>query len=243
MNAPGRPVQSTALSLSHLNAYYGKLQILFDVSLDISPGETLGLLGRNGAGKTTTLLAIAGSVAHRADSIRIDGVEVGRSSVHARIHTGIALVPSGARVFPNLSVYENLLVVQGDGSRSSRCWTVQQVYDAFPKLKVLSNQMAAALSGGERQMLAISRAMRTGPTVLMMDEPSEGVAPLVMHQIGEIIKELNSTGVAILLAEQNHRFALAAASRACFLEKGQIAWHGSSQLAAESTLIHRYLAI
>jgi branched-chain amino acid transport system ATP-binding protein len=236
------PAQA-ALRVSGLNAFYGRLQILFDVSFEIMPGETVALLGRNGAGKTTTQMALAGVVGARAEAIEVDGVDIAQMRPYQRVRHGLSLVPSGARVFPNLTVYENLIMNRpGDKHRGVR-WSLDHVWEVFPALKALRNSMGGSLSGGERQMLAVSRAMVTGPRVIMLDEPSEGIAPIVVRNLRSILRGLNEAGVAVLLAEQNYRFALSTATRACYMLKGVVAWEGAPAEAVAPEVIHRYLGV
>ena len=158
-----------------------------------------------------------------------------------RVRAGLALVPSGSRAFPNLTVQENLTTVRG--ARNGSGWRVADVYEAFPALAALKNSAGGQLSGGERQMLAIGRAMVARPNVLMLDEPSEGLGPIIVAMIGEMLRQLASEGLAVLLTEQNHRLALATADRAYFIEKGQVVWAGDASEAREGDLVHRYLAV
>jgi branched-chain amino acid transport system ATP-binding protein len=230
-----------ALEVVDLNAFYGKSQVIFDLNVSVSKGEVVTLLGRNGAGKTSTLHAVAGMVASRAESIRLDGEEMSRLPPFKRVRAGLALVPSGSRAFPNLTVQENLTTVRG--GRNGAGWSVSDVYNAFPALAALKNSAGGQLSGGERQMLAIGRAMVARPTVLMLDEPSEGLAPIIVTLLGEMLRKLASEGLAVLLTEQNHRLALATADRAYFIEKGQVVWSGAASDASEGDLVLRYLAV
>jgi branched-chain amino acid transport system ATP-binding protein len=230
-----------ALEVVDLNAFYGKSQVIFDLSLSVSKGEVVTLLGRNGAGKTSTLHAVAGIVSNRAELIRLDGEELSRLPPFKRVRAGLALVPSGSRAFPNLTVQENLTTVRGE--RNGTGWSVSDVYKAFPALAELKNSTGGQLSGGERQMLAIGRAMVARPKVLMLDEPSEGLGPIIVALIGEMLRQLASEGLAVLLTEQNHRLALETADRAYFIEKGQIVWEGEAEEARSGDLVHRYLAV
>ena len=231
-----------ALDVVGLNAFYGKSQVIFDLDLRVDPGETVAVLGRNGAGKTSTLLAIAGVVSSRAGAIRLAGEEISPARSFQRVRRGLSLVPSGSRCFPNLSVKENLDVVRPARNGGVR-WSSADVYAMFPVLEPLRDASAGTLSGGERQMLAVARAMLAAPRVLMLDEPSEGLAPLVLREITVRVKTMNEQGVGVLLTEQNHRFALKTADRAYFLEKGQIVWGGDAEEAREPNVIGRYLAV
>jgi branched-chain amino acid transport system ATP-binding protein len=229
------------ISVSDLNVFYGKSQVVFDVELSVGKGEIVTLLGRNGAGKTSTLLGIAGEAQTKTRSMTVDGREIGSLPSFKRVRAGISMVPSGSRAFPNLTVEENLGMVRGASNGTG--WTVRDVYNFFPALAALKNSSGSQLSGGERQMLAIGRAMVARPKLLMLDEPSEGLAPIIVAQIGEMVKQLAGEGLAVLLTEQNHRLALAVADRAYFIEKGRIVWTGPTEDARERDLVERYLAV
>jgi branched-chain amino acid transport system ATP-binding protein len=230
------------INVSGLNVFYGKSQVVFDLDLTVSKGEVVTLLGRNGAGKTSTLLGIAGAVATQAESIVVDGRDITNLPSFKRVRAGVSMVPSGSRAFPNLTVDENLSMVRVS-SNGSKGWSVKDVYGFFPALAELKNSNGGQLSGGERQMLAIGRAMVARPKLLMLDEPSEGLGPIIVAQVGELLRELASEGLSVLLTEQNHRLALAAADRVYFIEKGQVAWSGDTNTAREGDLVHRYLAV
>ena len=233
--------RATLLDVSGLSAFYGKSQVVFDLDLTIARGEVVTLLGRNGAGKTSTLLGIAGVITARAAALTVDGRDVTRLSSFKRVRAGVSMVPSGSRAFPNLTVDENLAMVKG--SSKGKGWTVKDVYSFFPALAELKSSAGGQLSGGERQMLAIGRAMVARPKVLMLDEPSEGLGPKIVALLGEMLRQLASEGLAVLLTEQNHRLALATADRAYFIEKGQIVWGGKAEEARADNLVHRYLAV
>ena len=204
------------LHVEGLQGYYGASHVLHDVALDVDEGELVALLGRNGAGKTTTLSALMGVVRTRGGRVTVAGEELAGLPPYRRARAGLTLVPSGARVFANLTVEENLEVVRGRRVNGSgeHAWTVARVYEAFPKLATLRANMAGKLSGGERQMLAVGRGLMAHPRVLMLDEPSEGLAPVVLEEIGALLGTLRQTGLTMILAEQNHRFALRYADRA-----------------------------
>jgi branched-chain amino acid transport system ATP-binding protein len=231
-----------ALEVAGLNAYYGKSQVVFDLDLVIEPGETVAILGRNGAGKTSTLLAIAGVVSSRATELRLTGREISTMAPFKRVRSGLFLVPSGSRVFPNLTVEENLGMVRA-GRNRHRGRTLDDVYGVFPKLETLKDSRGSQLSGGERQMLAIGRAILARPAVMMLDEPSEGLAPMIVRGIGTMLQELNREGIAVLLTEQNYRLALDIATRTYFMEKGEIVWSGGSEEARNPEVLGRYLAV
>jgi branched-chain amino acid transport system ATP-binding protein len=231
-----------ALEVRGLNAFYGKSQVVFDLDLSVGSGETVTILGRNGAGKTSMLMALAGAVSSRAQTLRLDGDDISRLPSFRRVRHGLALVPSGSRSFPNLTVQENLEIAR-PGGRTGFRWTIDDVYSAFPVLEPLRDASAGTLSGGERQMLAVGRALVSGPRVLMLDEPSEGLAPLVLRDITARIGELNEHGISVLLAEQSHRFALATARRALFIEKGRVVWEGTADEAKRPETLGRYLSV
>jgi branched-chain amino acid transport system ATP-binding protein len=229
------------IQVEGLNVFYGKSQVVFDLDLTVEKGEVVTLLGRNGAGKTSTLLGIAGVTATQAKMVRVDGLEITHLPSFRRVRAGVSMVPSGSRAFPNLTVEENLAMVRA--ASNGKGWTTRDVYSFFPALAELKGSAGGQLSGGERQMLAIGRAMVARPKVLMLDEPSEGLGPMIVARIGELLRELASEGLAVVLTEQNHRLALATADRAYFIEKGQVVWSGDASTAREGDLVHRYLAV
>jgi branched-chain amino acid transport system ATP-binding protein len=237
-------VQRTApaLKVEGLDAFYGKSQVAFKLDLNIEHGETVAILGRNGAGKTSIVMAIAGVISARQKALALDGENVDRLPAHKRVRAGLMLVPSGSRAFPDLTVEENLGLLKGR-SHGGRAWSTREVYEAFPKLNAVKKSKGNQLSGGERQMLAVARAMVAGPKVLMLDEPSEGLAPLVLREIGAILEELAKEGLSVLLTEQNYRFALGTAQRVYFIEKGHAVWTGSAEEASVESVIGRYLGV
>jgi branched-chain amino acid transport system ATP-binding protein len=228
-----------ALEVEGLSVFYGRSQVLFDFALALRQGEIVALMGRNGAGKTSTLGGLAWTVAARCSALRLAGRPIDRLAPFERVRSGLALVPSGSRAFPNLSVEDNLRVVR----RREGGWSVVQVYETFPPLARVRTSLGASLSGGERQMLAVARAMLSNPTVLMLDEPSEGLQPTVVAQVGEILRRLKDRGVGVLLAEQNHRLALEVADRVFFLEKGSAAWSGTAVEARKENVIREFLGV
>jgi branched-chain amino acid transport system ATP-binding protein len=235
--------KDSGLEVDGLDAFYGKSQVGFGLSLKVRAGETVAVLGRNGAGKTSMLMAIAGAIATRCERLVLDGREISRLPTFKRVRAGLLLVPSGSRAFPNLTVRENLELAERGRGSSDQVWSLARVYDTFPSLHDLRESRAGSLSGGERQMLAVGRALIANPKVLMLDEPSEGLAPIVVRRIGAMLRELNRHGLAVLLTEQNHRVALETADRAYFIEKGQIAWTGTTEEAKQSDAVGRYLAV
>ncbi len=224
-----------------LNCYYGKSHIIAGLDLTLNQGEVLALLGRNGAGKTTTILGILGLLRTSNGSVTVDGVEIGGRPAYRRAKAGIAYVPSGARCFPNLTVQENLEIAARPAGKDG--WTKDRVYEVFPKLHMLRGNMAGGLSGGERQMLATGRALMSNPKAILFDEPTEGLAPVIVQRIGELLVDLKQTRIAILLAEQNHNLALRVADRAAFMEKGKIVGEMGGAEARSSELIHQVLGV
>ncbi len=235
--------RAPALEVDGLDAFYGKSQVAFGLTIAVHEGETVALLGRNGAGKTSTLLGIAGVIASRSKGLRLGDRDISRLPPFKRVRAGLALVPSGSRAFPNLTVQENLSLAARGRNDSGSVWTLSRVYEAFTVLGDLRHSSAGSLSGGERQMLAVARALVANPKVLMLDEPSEGLAPMIVRQIGVMLRVLNRQGLAVLLTEQNHRLALETSDRAYFIEKGHIVWGGDAAQAGLPDVIGRYLAV
>jgi branched-chain amino acid transport system ATP-binding protein len=231
------------LRIAGIDGFYGASHVLHGVTLEAGEGELVALLGRNGAGKTTTLSAAMGIVDVRNGSITIDGQDLVGQPPHARLRQGLSLVPSGARVFANLTVEENLRVVRPRQVDDDGGWTIDRVYEFFPKLSDLRNNMAGNLSGGERQMLAVGRGLMANPRVLLLDEPSEGLAPVIVQAIGQLLGQLKEVGLTVVLAEQNHRFALRHADRAYLIEKGQIRHSAPAAELEGSEELKRYLGV
>jgi branched-chain amino acid transport system ATP-binding protein len=231
------------LEISGLNVRYGRAHVIFDLDLKVGNAEVVTLLGRNGAGKTTTIMGIIGLLPGASGKISIGGEDVSHWPAHRRARAGIAYVPSGARCFPNLTVAENLDLAANPSRADGKSWTRARVNEIFPKLDLLKDNMAGGLSGGERQMLAVGRALMSNPLVILMDEPTEGLAPVVVQAIGRLVGELKQTGVGILLAEQNHKMALRVADRAAFMEKGRIVESMGAAEAAKSEVLGRILGV
>jgi branched-chain amino acid transport system ATP-binding protein len=218
------------LEIERINVSYGDLQALWDVSFRIEEKEIVALIGPNGAGKTTTLKTISGLLRPFAGEIRFEGLEMDRMPIHKRVEMGISLVPEGRGLFPGMSVLENLELGAFTGKgRSCKEETLEQVYGLFPILKNRKKQAAGTLSGGEQQMLAIGRGLMSKPKLLLFDEPSWGLAPLLTKIIYEVIGQINHSGVTILLIEQNVRMALELAHRAYVVENGHIVKQGDSR--------------
>ncbi|HEV1997066.1 MAG TPA: ABC transporter ATP-binding protein [Candidatus Dormibacteraeota bacterium] len=233
---------TAALEVQALGSSYGKSRVVAGVSLEVASGEIAVLLGRNGAGKTTTLRAIAGVQPADAGKVALDGEDLSGFSAYRRVRRGLVLVPSGARAFGPLTVAQNLHLVRGRAAGDGR-WTVEAVYDFFPKLRQLKDNASGLLSGGERQMLAVGRALMANPRVIMLDEPSEGLAPIIVQSIGELLLRLRDAGLAVFLAEQNHHMAMRVADNCHFIEKGRIVASASAPEAREQGLLERHLGV
>jgi branched-chain amino acid transport system ATP-binding protein len=235
----------TALALEAVNALYGESHVLRDVSLTLQRGRVLALLGRNGAGKTTCMNAIVGFLKAKSGDIRLFGHSIAGLAPEAISRRGVGLVPQGRRIFASLTVFENLRVaVRKPGARAEASWTVDDVYRRFPMLERRHRQIAGSLSGGEQQMLAIGRALVSNPRVLLMDEPSEGLAPRVVHEVGETLLALKEAGLSIVLVEQNATLALRVADDVAILNTGRIAWAGvAAEARARPELLNSHLGI
>ena len=221
------------LTIENLNAFYGDSHILYDISFTLKKDTVLALLGRNGAGKTTCISSIIGFLPDRKGSIELDGVQLQHLSPEKICHAGIGIVPQGRRVFPSLSVKENLEVAyQSPRFGSSRQWSLKDVFQFFPRLQERQDQVAGSLSGGEQQMLAIGRALMTNPKVLLMDEPSEGLAPQIVKEVGNIIASLKPF-ISIVLVEQNLNLALSVADDVVLLNGGKVVFSGTKTLFCE----------
>lgn len=231
------------LLVEGLDAAYGTSQVLFGVSLSVERGETLALMGRNGAGKSTTFKAIAGILPPRAGRVMVRGVDVAGQKPYRIARAGIALVPEDRQVFPEHTVEENLEIAERAGI-GGREWNRARAFEMFPMLAPLRNRMAGRLSGGEQQMLTIARSLMGNPSVLLLDEPSEGLAPLIVREIGQLILRLRQLGTTIILAEQNSRFCLGVATRVAVIDRGSIAWRGSvEEFRADPAVQATYLQV
>ncbi|MFL5435554.1 MAG: ABC transporter ATP-binding protein [Myxococcales bacterium] len=211
-----------AVALTGVNAFYGDSHALHDVSFCLREGSVLALLGRNGAGKTTCIHSIIGFLPIRTGEIRFFGEPISSLPPEAIARKGIGLVPQGRRIFASLTVRENLIV----GARPGAAWSLAEVLKTFPRLSDRQGQTAGSLSGGEQQMLAIGRALMTNPRVLLLDEPSEGLAPAIVHEVGRILARLRTSGLSILLVEQNTKLALGLADEVVTLNSGRVAYDG-----------------
>ena len=235
---------SDALRLTDVQAFYGDSHILHGISFALQPGKVLALLGRNGSGKSTCISTIIGFLKPKGGEIRLFGEAIEGLSPERISHLGIGLVPQGRRIFPSLTVWENLVVARQRRSKVATPWDVDRIYDMFPRLGERHSQMAGTLSGGELQMLAIGRALLTNPRLLLMDEPSEGLAPVIVERIGEVLTDLRRGGLGIFLVEQNYGLALGAADVIYILSKGQVVWQGTaSELAGAAAVRETHLGV
>lgn len=230
------------LRLDNVHAYYGQSHVLQGVSLELQKGEVVSLLGRNGAGKTTTLLAIMGYLKPTPGSILYDGREIGGAMPYRISRMGIGFVPQERGIFPSLTVTENLTVAARKGVNGH--WTLPRVYELFPRLRERATNRGSQLSGGEQQMLSIARALLLNPDLLILDEPSEGLAPLVVREIIDTLHKVRESGLSILIVEQNIRAAFALAQRHYVLSKGAVCYSGSTQdLEGNETVLRDHLGV
>jgi branched-chain amino acid transport system ATP-binding protein len=227
-----------------IDVFYGTSQILFGVTIAVTEGQTMALLGRNGAGKSTTLKAIAGIAPPARGVVRVLGKHVQGRKPHFIARAGLGFVPEDRQVFPEHSVEDNLIIAAKKGPEGQDYWNLARVYDMFPLLVPLKQRMAGRLSGGEQQMLTIARTLMGNPTGLLLDEPSEGLAPLIVARIGELLRKLRDMGVTVLLAEQNLNFCLGIASHATVIDKGQVVYRDTIEaLRNDEAVKSRYLAL
>ena len=235
---------SDALSLTDVNAFYGDSHILHGVSFALKPGAVLALLGRNGAGKTTCISTIIGFLQPRDGEIRLFGEPIHGLSPERISHLGIGLVPQGRRIFPSLTVRENLVVAQQREKTTDKPWNLERIYEMFPRLRERHGQFAGTLSGGEQQMLAIGRALMGNPRVLLLDEPSEGLAPLIVAEVGRTVRRLKQEGQSIVLVEQNLQLALDVADQAVILNTGRCVFNGNAaDVLSNEELIAQHLGV
>jgi branched-chain amino acid transport system ATP-binding protein len=231
------------LAVKHLQAAYGPAQVLFDVSFRIEAGEVVTLMGRNGMGKTTTIAAIMGLLPARGGSAEFEGRPLLGLAPFQIAQAGLGLVPEGRQIFPTLTVEENLVATAAARSVAPR-WTLDRVYQFFPQLAERRRHLGQQLSGGEQQMLAIGRALMTNPKLLILDEATEGLAPLLRREIWTCLARLKDEGQAILLVDKHLASLMKLADRHVIIEKGQVAWSGTSaELAADPTIAQRYLQV
>ena len=229
------------IEVNDIHTYYGRSHILQGISLNLKKGEVICLLGRNGAGKTTTLRSIMGFTPPKKGSIKFEGVDLAKMPPYEICRMGIGYVPQDRRIFPTLSVQENLEVIE---RKREGGWTVDKIFCTFPILEKLRTRKGRHLSGGEQQILAVARPLMTNPKLLLLDEPSEGLAPLIVKAIEELVKSVITTGISVVLAEQNMRFAMNIAQRGYIIDKGRIHHQGTIEdLKEDKEIIGKYLAV
>ena len=234
----------TILTVQGIDVFYGASKSLFGVDLEIGRGRTLALLGRNGAGKSTTLKAIAGIAKPRKGSVRLGATELAGARPYVIARAGIGYVPEDRQVFPMHSVEDNLLIGAKRGPDGQDAWTLEKVYEAFPILAQMKERRACLMSGGEQQMLTIARTLMGNPEVLLLDEPSEGLAPIIVQSIAALIRTLRAMGVTIVLAEHNMHFCLGISEDAAVIDKGHIVYRDTIKgLRANEAVTKRYLAL
>jgi branched-chain amino acid transport system ATP-binding protein len=232
------------LSVEGLRASYGLAQVLFGVSLSVGRGEVVALMGRNGAGKTTTLKAIMGLIADRSGMVRFDGRDVSRLEPYRVARLGLGYVPEERRIFTDLTVYENLEVGRQPARGGRPPWTPERLFRIFPNLAEMEGRRASAMSGGEQQMLTIARTLMGNPQMVLLDEPSEGLAPVIVEEMADAVLAMKADGIAVLLSEQNLAFAGAVADRAYVIERGAIRHAGPMvELEADEALRAAYLSV
>jgi len=237
-------MSQTVLQVKKIDVFYASSQVLFNMSLDVRQGETLALLGRNGAGKSTTMKTIAGVIAPKRGEIEFKGKNISGQPAHLIARAGLSFVPEDRQIFPDLSVEDNLTIAIKNGADGTNNWSLERVYDMLPLLAPLKNRLGGQLSGGEQQMLTVGRALMGNPDVLLLDEPSEGLAPIMVQKIGDLINALRKVGTTIVLAEQNLHFCLGLADRAVVIDKGTDVFCGTiAQLNANDEVKQRYLSV
>jgi branched-chain amino acid transport system ATP-binding protein len=236
--------ESALLEVSGIETSYGLSRVLFGISFAIAPGEMVSLMGRNGMGKTTTVRSIMGLTRATAGSIRFDGAEIRELPSYRVAKLGIGLVPEGRQVFPNLTARENLVATAANRTGAAEPWTLDKIFALFPRLANRASAMANLLSGGEQQMLAIGRALMTNPRLLILDEATEGLAPLIRDEIWRCLQNLRKSGQSILVIDKNVDALTRIADRHTIIERGRVVWTGNSQeLAGAADIQHRYLGI
>ncbi|MXR52422.1 ATP-binding cassette domain-containing protein [Halovenus sp. WSH3] len=230
------------LEFENVNGFYGNSHVLFDLDMTVEQNEVVALLGRNGAGKTTTFRAITGTIPRREGRIEYRGESIARKSVEAISNSGIKLVPEERRIFPTLTVQENLVVARDAASGTPR--DIEEMYEIFSVLDDLRENRGQNLSGGEQQMLSIARALVQNPDLLLLDEPTEGLAPVIVEDLTEILEDIVSRDVTVIIAEQNVEFALSLSERAYIIESGENAWDGTiEELRDREDLLEQYLSV
>lgn len=237
-------MSKTVLKAEGLDVFYGTSQVLFKMSLEVNQGETLALLGRNGAGKSTSMKAMAGVIPVRSGTVQLNGANISGQASHVIAKKGVGFVPEDRQIFPDLTVEDNLLIAVKKGPQGQDDWPLERVYDMLPLLKPLKDRLGGQLSGGEQQMLTVGRSLMGNPSVLLLDEPSEGLAPIMVQRIGDLIETLRKLGTTIVLAEQNLHFCLRLADRAVVIDKGSDVFVGTiAELNSNEEIKQRYLSV
>lgn len=237
-------MSQTVLQVKKIDVFYASSQVLFNMSLDVRLGETLALLGRNGAGKSTTMKTIAGVLAPKRGEIVFKDKAIAGQPAHLTARAGLSFVPEDRQIFPDLSVEDNLTIAIKPGTDGQYAWSLERIYDMLPLLAPLKERLGGQLSGGEQQMLTVGRALMGNPDVLLLDEPSEGLAPIMVQKIGDLIHALRKVGTTIVLAEQNLHFCLGLADRAVVIDKGVDVFCGTiAELSANAEIKQRYLSV
>lgn len=238
-----QPSEEFILDARGIHAWYGSSHVLHGINLQIGRGETIGLLGRNGMGKSTLIRTLLGHVAQRDGHIGFFGKDASRARPHEVARLGVAYVPEGRGVFPNLSVRENLIMAARRGRDGRNDWSYERVLETFPRLKERLNNLGAQLSGGEQQMLSIGRALMTHPELIILDEATEGLAPLIVLDIWNVIDAIRASGIATLIVDRDYRKVLSQSDRALVLQKGQVVLQGSADEVAGSAALAGYLGV
>jgi branched-chain amino acid transport system ATP-binding protein len=232
------------LAVENLNSHYGQAHILFDVALDVGAGEAVALLGRNGAGKSTTFRSIIGLVAQRSGRILFEGRDISDFPTHEIVRAGLGYVPEERRIFTELTVEENLEVGRQPARTNTPQWTRERLFELFPNLADMRDRLGGRMSGGEQQMLTIARTLMGNPSLVLLDEPSEGLSPKIVEQMGQAILTMKKQGVSLLVSEQNLHFARLISDRAYIIERGRICFSGSmAELDARSDIRDAHLAL
>ncbi len=235
---------SNLLSIENLNVFYDSSQVLFNLKLILKKNETLALLGRNGAGKSTTIKAIAGIIPSKSGIIKIKEKTITNFPSFKIARLGLGYVPEDRQIFTDLTVEDNLMIAAKKGINGQNDWSLEKVYEMLPLLKPLTNRLGGQLSGGEQQMLTIGRSLMGNPDLILLDEPSEGLAPIMVQKIGDLISDLRKIGKSIILAEQNLHFCLDIADKAVVIDKGSDVFQGSiSELNSQSEIKKKYLSV
>lgn len=232
------------LSVEGIHTAYGMSRVLFGVSLEVHAGECIALIGRNGVGKTTTMRSIIGLTPPSAGRVMWKGQDIARLGPHRICRLGIGFVPEDRRIFPELTVWENLDIARRAGAGGKTTWREEQVFALFPDLRDIRDRRGGVLSGGQQQMLTIARTLMGNPELLLLDEPSEGLAPLIVEQLRQRVAELKATGLSIVLAEQNLQFVMSLADRVYILEKGEVRFSGTpADLQADKSIVQQFLTV